>query len=210
MQTVEFQKKIYVIEPGVGVPAEAIDPTTLSSAEQVTLYNLLSENMGQSRIKAFHDRMSGGKRIVARLTEWANDDGDADEPTVAKPTPEPDAKPKAVVRNKKKPAAPKPAGEKKQRKSVNFLGMYSDIKGSGDITPLKRENTTMALLYPELTKAKGATFEELAAVFAKVDKERGRKSKRDVRIRIYEAIRAFCYGRGYSTVSTPTTIKIVE
>ena len=90
---------------------------------------------------------------------------------------------------------------------MNFLGMRTDIKGSGKIVDLTRPDTTMQRLLPLFLK--GATLEQLVGVFKDIDQERGRTSKRPVKIRIYEAVRCFSYVHGYSTESTKDKIKLV-
>jgi len=109
-----------------------------------------------------------------------------------------------------KDAAPKTTTKKTERKAsgINFLGMRVDIKVSEVQAQLKRPNTTMQRLLPILKR--GATFEDMEAVFKEVDTLRSRTSKRPVRIRMYEAVRHFCYVYGYGTESTATKITIVE
>ncbi len=106
MRTVEFLRKLYVVEGSVGAPDEAIFLDTLPSDKLVELRNLLTSNLDLGRdIKMFQSKAKGIKLVTDLLVKWEAFDPEDEVPSETEPefnddlpdemqpTPEADAEP---------------------------------------------------------------------------------------------------------------------
>lgn len=78
VRTITFLSKRYMeANPSGFVPglADAISVADMTGAQLITLYNLVSSNLGRGSVKRFADSKSGAKRTWKLLCDWA-DQGD--------------------------------------------------------------------------------------------------------------------------------------
>lgn len=182
MKTVEFNNKLYVVEPGVGVPSDAINPEDLSGPEQVELFNLLGSNLGiDKRVNKFSDRKKGAARIIDRLKTW----GDEEEIEEATAAPEP----KAAPAPKAKPAPKKKEASERKKRGMRFVFPFN-----GDLRTLRNMDTLRGQCVTLLKE--GATFKEVEELVVRFDQDRNKKPEH-VERRAYELVRIMHYYVGY-------------
>ena len=199
MKTVTFDSKTYIVEPGAGLPADAIDPAELTGPEQVELHNLLVSNIGEgSQVRKFSDRKAGAKRILAKLRTFGELlEAEQVEPATESPAPE-KAKVKAAPKGK---PAPKAKTERKKR-GMRFVFPFNGRDNMRSI----RDNGTLRAECVKLLQ-KGATFKEVEDLVVKFDAERGKKSEH-VERRAYELVRLMHYHIGYGIAHDQKTGEI--
>ena len=199
MSTINFVNINYVVEPGVNTVDGAVDPATLSGAEQISLYNLIASNLGQPPVRKFADRKAGAKRIVAKLIEY---DKEMNEEHAADPDPETETpaedKPKPATKPKKTPAKDKRKVERKKR-GMRFVFPFN---GPDHQRAVQNDESLRGQCVTMLKK--GAKFADVEQLVVDFDKEHKRKPKH-VERRAYELVRIMHYYLGWGVGHDPKT-----
>ena len=182
MQVVTFNRKKYVLEPGVGAPAGAIDIASLSVKELADLHNLVASNLDLKRVSRFADKEAAVRRTRGVLLKYEQS------PEIQ------------VSSGSKKPkkAAEKTTDKKGPRRTYfNFKPLKSIRETPGKLSTSESGDTRSLRnrLLDDMMK-RGLTLVEAQGVVREFDKDRNVASK-NVERRAYEAVRILHYYLGY-------------